>query len=374
MKVSWLALVFCALLGAITPSATFADNATLLTAVATTDGSSAKDKEASAAAAQLQKLPSSEVVSVLKAFSDSTTRGKNWLRSLAADVSDNGDFPADAIRGFFDDRSQNADARYVAFQLLTQKDPALESQLLAKAETDPSLPIRYLKIETMLSDFKKQPKEAESILRSVVSNGRAPNQLERAAKALEELGIKVDLANELALVREWSLIGPFDNADSKHFDTAYQIENAYLESGDPLSEKQVKGKEGTCQWQKIASDDALGMVDLNEPLEREKDAAAYVYAKFKLKDSAEVGAAQARLGCICANKLWINGKLVLSNEVYHSGSRIDQYIGDCNLVPGENTVLIKVLQNAQTEPWAQDWQFQFRLTKLDGSAIQVAVE
>ena len=40
-------------------------------------------------------------------------------------------------------------------------------------------------------------------------------------------------------------------------------------------------------------------------------------------------------GAICASKVWVNGKLVLSNEVYHSGTRIDQYIGDCNLAAGE---------------------------------------
>jgi hypothetical protein len=40
-------------------------------------------------------------------------------------------------------------------------------------------------------------------------------------------------------------------------------------------------------------------------------------------------------------------------------------------VPGRNTVLIKVLQNAQTEPWAQDWQFQFRFTDLTGAGLPI---
>ncbi|MEL6108978.1 MAG: hypothetical protein AAFU85_23460 [Planctomycetota bacterium] len=368
------ALVLAALLSGLSSDDAYADRTSLLKAVASTDGSAANDRAAAAAAAELQQLPSSEVVSILKAFPNATQRGTNWLRSLAADVSDNGGFAKKELRAFFDDRSQDADARYVAFQLLTQDDPAIESSLLARAETDPSLPVRFLKIDSMLADSKKQPEKAESILRSVIANGRTPNQLERAAKALEEIGVDVDLATELALVRKWSLIGPFDNADSKHFDTAYQVENAYMESGNPLFTKAFKGKSGTCQWQDITSDDSLGMVDLNEPLAREKDAVAYVFAKFQLNDKSQIGAAQARLGCICANKAWVNGKLVISNDVYHSGSRIDQYIGDCQLVNGENTVLIKVLQNAQTEPWAQDWEFQFRLTKADGTAVKVSVE
>ena len=372
--VSQLALVFLALLVATVSTEARGDNATLLKAVATADGSADGDAAAAKAAAQLQQLASSDVAEVLQAFPLATQRGANWLRSLAADVADNGPFPMKALRAFFDDRDQDPDGRYVAFQLLTQKDPGLKSALLATAETDPSLPVRFLKIESMLEAAKKQPEKAESLLRAVVAHGRTAGQLERAAKSLKEMDQEVDLASELALVRKWSLIGPFDNTDSKHFDTAYLVENAYLESGDPLSQKRAKGKTDTCEWVTIASDDDLGMVDINEPLAREKDAVAYVFAKLQLKDPTQIGAAQARLGCINANKVWVNGKLILSNDVYHSGSRIDQYIGGCNLVRGENTVLIKVLQNAQTEPWAQDWQFQFRLTKSDGSAIKVSVQ
>ncbi|MEO1527844.1 MAG: hypothetical protein AAFX06_20630 [Planctomycetota bacterium] len=369
-----LSLFSFALIGILFSSVADADNAQLLKAIASADGSVASDSAAADAAAKLQQLPSSEIVTILKAFPDSTTRGNNWLRSLASDVADNGPFPLEALRGFFDDRGQDADARYVAYQLLTQNDSERAETLLASAETDPSLPVRYLKIESMLANAKEQPAQAESILKSVVANGRTPNQLERAAKALEDLGVKVDLASELALIRQWSLIGPFDNSGSQHFDTAYTVENAYLESGDPTSQKQIKGKNGGCSWQPLTSDDTLGMVDLNEPLSREKDAVAYVFAKFKLDDPTQIGAAEARLGCICANKVWVNGKLVISNDVYHSGSRIDQYIGNCELVAGENTVLVKVLQNAQTEPWAQDWEFQFRLTKSDGSAVNVSVQ
>jgi hypothetical protein len=213
-------------------------------------------------------------------------------------------------------------------------------------------------------------------LRSVIASGRSPKQLEKAAKLLADRDVKVDLANELGMMRTWWVVGPFDNTDSKHFDTAYLPENRYLESGSPIARdasgdpKPEQGKEGSVQWQKIRSDDSLGMVDLNAPLSNEKDGAAYLYGKFTVDGETSNPDAQVRIGCITANKVWINGNLVSSNEVYHSGTRIDQYVDDCKLLNGENTVLIKVMQNAQTEPWAQDWQFQFRLTRPDGSAIK----
>ena len=351
------------------PAIVTADESSLLNQVASADGTTAGDKAASNAVRKLQSLASSKVTAVLDAFPGSTSRGNNWLRALAADVCDNGNFPKAELTSYFADRTQDADARYVAFQLLIQHEPEAKSVLLKDAETDPSLPIRFLKIASMLAEAKTNAESAEELLRSVIANGRAPKQLERAAAALEDLGVEVDLAGELGMMRSWSLIGPFDNTDSKHFDTAYRVETAYLDGLSPLGQESDKGKHGDVAWQNLSSDDDLGMVNLNPPMNNEKDGVAYLFTKFSV-DGADQGIAQARLGCVTANKVWINGRLVISNEVYHSGERIDQYIGTCELNSGENTILLKIFQNAQTQPWAQDWQFQFRLTRPDGKAIQ----
>ncbi|WP_182870872.1 hypothetical protein [Stieleria mannarensis] len=354
-----------------------------LQTIARADGSAALDQDASAAASRIQSLSSSQVTEVLDGFENATRRGTNWLRAIAADVSDNGPFQKDALLEYFSDRGKHPDARYVAYQLLVQHDDALKPTLLANAETDPSLPIRFLKIAAMIDQgaalMSSQPDQAEPILRQVIANGRSPKQLQQTAKLLGDLDVNIDLADELGMMRRWWLIGPFDNTDSEHFDTAYVPEHRYLESGSPIAKdaagdpKPEAGKQQTVNWQQIQSDDKLGMVDLNGPLSNEKDAAAYLFATFTVENADTPLAAQARIGCITANKVWINGKLVSSNEVYHSGTRIDQYVDDCELVEGENTVLIKVLQNAQTQPWAQDWQFQFRLTRPDGSAIKTTV-
>ena len=351
-----------------------------LKAVAKADGNPESDRAASNAASVLQGLPSERVTEILGAFEGASQRGRNWLRSIAADVSDNGSFQQQSLRKFFDDRTNDADARYVAFQLLTQNDAESRAELLSDAATDPSLPIRYLKIKSILdragTQLSSNPDVAKKLLRDVISNGRSPSQLEKATKLLADLDVQVDLAEELGMMRKWWLVGPFDNTDSEHFDTVYAPEARYQDLGSAYElgadgrPQADEGKKRPATWQEIESDDSLGMVDLNEPLSNEKDAVAYVFARFKVKDGESIPKAQARLGCICASKVWVNGKLVSSNEVYHSGTRIDQYVEDCELETGENTVLIKVLQNAQTEPWAQDWQFQFRLTRPDGSAIK----
>lgn len=356
--------------------------------------SGAGHQAAREAADRLSQLPASQIGVVLGAFGDASPLVKNWLRVVASSVAENGEFPKQELLAFFADRSRDPDARYLVFQLLVANDPESLTKLMEGAQTDPSLPIRHLAISRMLdrAAAQQEAKENDSAIasyREVLAEGRNPNQLKTAANALEKLGVKVDLAEELGMIRRWWAMGTYDNQDSKHFATSYLPETLYLAEGrlPPawLAEKAPirKADESDNAPQvahRVTSDDPLGMADLNPTFAKAKDAVVYAYAEFDLppdffggKSSASQGGqpVQARLGCITANKVWVNGKPVLSNEVYHSGTRIDQYVGECSLVPGRNTVLIKVLQNAQTEPWAQDWQFQFRFTDLTGAGLPI---
>ena len=71
-------------------------------------------------------------------------------------------------------------------------------------------------------------------------------------------------------------------------------------------------------------------------------------------------------------RLKLNGELVAVNEVYHTGTAIDQYRCDVVLKAGQNLIVLKVCQNEQTESWAQDWKFQLRVTDALGKPIRLA--
>lgn len=376
--------------------------------------------EARAASERLSELPSADVGQVLDGMAGASPLAKNWLRVIAGSVADNGEFPKQELLAFLADRDRNADARFLAFQMLTVREPESLPSLIEGAETDPSLPLRHLAISRLLDQATRETEAgnndaAVNALKTVLAEGRNPDQLKAAAGALEKLGQPVDLAEELALVRRWWVLATYPNTDSRHFDTAYLPETVYAETGrlpaDWLAEGaairrgEPAGDASAGQVARVVSTaDSLGMVDLNAPLENAKDAIVYAYAEFHITPTGPAAAkgddkaaakgddkvaaegdgnvaakgdgnvaAEARLGCINANKVWVNGKLVTANEVYHSGSRIDQYVGDCELVPGVNTVLVKICQNAQTEAWAQDWGFQFRLTDPAGAAIPVTL-
>lgn len=348
--------------------------------------------EAKAAAGRLSQLPSNQVGQILDSMTDASPLAENWLRVIAGSVADNGPFPKEQLTAYLKDRDRDPDARYLAFQILTVRDPESLPSLIEGAETDPSLPLRHLAISRLIERAEseieaKDNAAATQTYKLVLSEARNPDQLKSAAKSLEKLGEKVDLAMQLAMVRDWWVLATYDNKDTQHFNTEYLPESTYIAAGK-LPEAWLKPgaairrgevDDATPAGQvatRVTSDDELGMVNLNPPLENAKDSIAYAYAEFKLEPSKSSGKsmpAQARLGCINANKVWINGKLVTANEVYHSGTRIDQYMGDCELKDGVNTVLIKVCQNSQTESWAQDWQFQFRFTDRSGAALPIVL-
>ena len=79
--------------------------------------------------------------------------------------------------------------------------------------------------------------------------------------------------------------------------------------------------------------------------------------------------ADFRIGCINANKLWLNGALLTANQVYHSGMEVDQYVATAKLKKGRNLILVKVAQNEQEDSWAQRWQFQLRICDDIGTAL-----
>ena len=87
-------------------------------------------------------------------------------------------------------------------------------------------------------------------------------------------------------------------------------------------------------------------------------------------DSSKALDCELRVGCINAQKVWLNGELVISNEVYHTGMQVDQYIAPIKLKAGKNRILIKICQNEQKEAWAQRYVFQARICDSSGKAIQ----
>ena len=326
------------------------------------------------AAEELRRIPVDKIGLLFDAMGDTNPVSENWLRGIIFDVVRRSDqVPLPFLEKYAMDPSHNPKGRGVAMELIRANSPDQARKLIGQCLHDTSLPLREMAVEQAMERAKLAADEdnasAIAQYREVLVAARHPRQLSRIIEALDGLGEKVSTAEAFAMITAWQSLAPFDNTDGVGFDRIYAPEKTFVMTGTVDFGTEYEGKHGPIRWREISGSSDDGKVDLAEAYEKEKGAVAYLYTQF---DSAEATSAQARLGCINANKVWVNGELIMSNEVYHSGSMIDQYITDFDLKQGQNTILLKICQNEQTESWAQEWDFQFRITDPLGKGLQSA--
>ena len=326
--------------------------------------------DAREAMAQLGKMEPVSAVAILSHFDSSNKLAMNWLRAAVDGILENGvarsqELPVTALVKFLQDQEQDAYARRVAYEWIIEVEPQRKSAILEKSLNDPSLEIRREAVAFALdSAANLEEASSEKALekyRSTLVSARDIDQIDSITESIERLGSTVDLPSHFGFLMNWHLIGPFDNSGKSGFDVAYGPENAIK------LQAAVEGKTGSVKWFEHSTEDPYGLVDLNSIMpEKYKGAIVYAYTTFDTDSEREV---EIRLGCINGNKVWVNGKLITSNHVYHANTSIDQYIAKANFRAGTNEILVKVAQNEQEESWAQRWQFQLRICDQYGTAI-----
>lgn len=332
-------------------------------------GNLAQGHEAAAKAWRtLGRAPVSSLPELLKGIQDGKPLAANWIRAAVDQVaeravSDGRKLPAKELEAIVFDPQYSPRARRLAYEWLLQVDASAKDRIIPKMLNDTSLEMRRDAVALTLkkaaaADGDKQA--ASSLYRVALTSARDSDQIDAAYDKLVELGQKIDLPTHFGFLTAWKLIGPFENAGSGGFDVAYPPEKAVTLN------QSYRGKVGDVKWIDHQTGDKYGMVNLNEALGKHMGAIGYAYTEFESTEAKQV---DLRVGCICAVKLWLNGEQLLEREVYHSGTKIDQYVTRGKLVKGKNTILLKVCQNEQTESWAQDWEFQIRVCDSVGTAV-----
>lgn len=321
-------------------------------------------KQAADISKQLRGAKELQLIDVLKSMKGASPIGKNWLVGLAnAIYRQSPEGKSADLKAFLEDMSQDGEARYTAFRWLTENDEELKSNLLSGMLLDPSLELRYDAVARVLADAESL---SESQLRILLDAARHPEQVVAIIGRLDKAGVKLDQAAHFGFLTQWKFIGPFDNVGSMNFDKVYPIETDWTKN--QLAET-YEGKAGRVEWMSHAVDSPEGAIDFAKLYNNEKGCIVYGVATVKVPEDV---ACEIRVGCINAQKVWVNGDLVVANEVYHTGMQIDQYSAPIRLKAGENRVLIKVCQNEQKEAWAQQFLFQARLCDETGKAISLA--
>ena len=323
-----------------------------------------------AAVKTLSSAPANQLPHILAAMTKGNDIANNWLRAAAESVVDkakasNASLPIDHLQKLLDDSTNPPRGREIAFALLVEsKGDDFKAKMLDGMRNDLSLALRRQAIAQGLSQFEKQKSEGEqaiAALRGLLRSARDIDQIEELTKQLEEREATVNLPLLFGFVTDWHLIAPFDNTDKSGFDKVYPPE----EEIDLTAS--YTGKDGkNVKWVVHSTDNKYGMVNLKDVFGKNKGSAAYAFVEFNAVEARPI---DLRLGCINANKIWLNGELMTANHVYHSGTAIDQYTAQGKLRKGRNEILLKICENEQEENWAQDWEFQFRVCDELGTAV-----
>ncbi len=308
---------------------------------------------------QLSQANDITLIQSLTAMKGATPLGRNWLSGLANSLyRKTGKSQTAELSEFLSDPNQDGEARYIVFEWLTSNRETLRNELLANMKGDSSPELRFLAIEEAMKD-KLEKKELSSLLESA----RHPSQVVDIIKKLKELGETVDQSRQFGFLPNWRLIGPFDHVGSLNFNKVFPVESDWANGA---LKDEYQGKTETVQWKEEVTKAPEGAVDLAAIYAKEKGCIIYATTEFESDKDQD---AEVRLGCINGNKVWVNGKLVMSNEVYHTGTQIDQYSEPIRLKAGKNQILLKLCQNEQTDDWAQVFQFQLRICDSTGKAI-----
>ncbi|MHC4600926.1 MAG: DUF3857 domain-containing protein, partial [Planctomycetota bacterium] len=168
-------------------------------------------------------------------------------------------------------------------------------------------------------------------------------------------------AASLGFLREWAVIGPFENEGEAGFHEAYGPEKG-LKSRTGFMDYKVAhdGKQGKCRWYVVGQKHPLHLLDLKKLFRLTDNVCAYACTYVR---APEPLVASLRLGSEGAVKVWVNGSLRFAGDTYRAAS-LDQDVAGLALAEGWNEVLVKTCQKKGP------WTLRVRLTRPDGSPVE----
>jgi hypothetical protein len=301
----------------------------------------------------------------------------NWLgtafdRVADADLQAGGaHIDAAALLAFARDARRRGRARRLALDLVERVRPGTRGRLLTGWLDDPEFRDDAVAALTGRGDqlVQSAPKDrAKAVYARAFAAARDVPQAQQLARRLNDLGVRVSLAEHFGFLTDWYVIGPFDGRHQRGYRSTYPPEAKV----DLAAE--LPGKAGQVRWRRYRAQESwtaipgrVALVNLVDALGPAEDAVAYAYTAFTAPDAREVefrGAADDNF------TVWVNGRRVFRFEEYRNGVRLDRHRFRTRLQAGRNTVLVKVCQ-APDDPAnpAPNWEFLLRVVDPDGKGL-----
>jgi tetratricopeptide (TPR) repeat protein len=206
-----------------------------------------------------------------------------------------------------------------------------------------------------------QEKRVLKLLRRIADNSKAPIMIRRLATRL--LAKKLDnhrrvkqaayYWNRLGALKEWWIIGPFDNEGHTGFDSSFEPEY------EINLNKNYQGKQRKVSWRRLPYQPRDGQIHLHPLFLPNTQTVAYALSVIRLKRSSSV---LIHVGCDDACKIWINDKKVFEDKGMHQ-LRDDQHSIALRLGKGVNRILIKSAQSKGA------WGFSLSITDASGNPL-----
>ncbi len=319
---------------------------------------------------QLVQQPASALIPLLHGIDRANPLAENWLQGAFEAIADRAlqdgaGLPKIELETFARERTHSPQSRLLAFDWLVKIDPSALDRLTPGMVDDPSPEFRRIGVKRLIGAVRqageaKDAATSKKLYLQAFGAALDSDQLKVIQDVLTGLGEKPNLRRQLGLLDEWWLIGPFDHRNGIGFDAVYPPET------EINLQKKYEGTDHEVSWIKKASVQRRAVLDLNKLVGPYKGAVVYAYREFTAERAQPV---EIRLGTPNGWKLWVNGDLAFAHEEYHQTMRMDQYRVRASFKRGENSILLKICQNEQSQDWAQRWQFQVRVCDPLGTAV-----
>ncbi|WP_166825954.1 HEAT repeat domain-containing protein [Thalassoroseus pseudoceratinae] len=368
-----LAAIFVLAIGSVVSAA---ETATLLKQIRNVQKQGVGNVTASQALRELADQEPAVIPTILEAFEDANPLATNYLRSAVETIADKAikndqPLPTAKLVEFIENKRNNPQARSLAYDLVARVDTETAKDLVPEFLQDPSAELRRISVAARINDAKeidpkKSAEQAKTVYQEALSGAVDRDQVEEIVGPLKEFGVDVNLQQHFGFLTKWNVVGPFENRGGDGFNVVYPPEKQVDIDAEYPTEYDLQYDKPTVKWQAVSTDDDYGIVDIRKDLTNWKGSCIYAVTEFQSDAPQTV---QLRLGTPNAWKLWVNGEELFAREEYHRSTRMDQYRVPANFKAGRNVILLKVCQNEQTQDWAQNYQFQIRVSDGAGSAI-----
>jgi len=242
-------------------------------------------------------------------------------------------------------------------------DQVLPHLLAMIDQSRPETPYYIHRISELTLPIERRREAVAALQRFIEQPGRP---LDRAAArwVLGELLLRegqADAARKiydgLGFLRNWRIIGPFDNEANSGFALAYGPEKEI----DP--NKSYAGRGAQVAWRKLEHFTSSGLVNLAGVMYPNDQVLAYALTYVRVPVRTE---AVLRFGVEQAVRLWVNDRLLLADD-QDKGFTFDQFAVPVVLQAGWNKVLLKVCRHGG------EWRLGLRLTDRDGNPLSGAI-